>query len=373
MYAALNAMQVRAAKSGVGQYIAGLLEGLSAADPQARFRVYCSPDNRANYALPAPNVEAVAWGLPEGWREVRLANEYLRFPAEAARSGCDLLVGLSNFLPVRKVLPHVVNIYDLSYFVHPERCPWLRRKYWHAMTRSTVRVADRIITCSEHSRGDIARFFPAAAARTVVVYPGVHPRYRPSGRARGETAVARRGVDRPYVLYVGTLEPGKNVARLINAFDSVAGEFPEHQLVIVGDRGWLFEGIFEAAERAAHRDRILFLGHLGDDEVVEFMNHCEFLAFPSLYEGFGLPPLEAMACGAPVLVSDTSSLPEVVGDAAVLVNPLDGGAIAQGLRRLLADPGLRTELRARGLERAATFSWDRAARETLQVYRSVIG
>lgn len=375
MRIAVNALQVRAAKSGVGQYIHALLEALVQAAPEDRLTIYCTRENVSNYSLGAPNLEPVVWGLPQKARTARLLYEYAFLPGELRRRGFDLFHGASNFLPPRRVCPYVVTIHDLSYYVHPRRCPPVRRRYWYAMTARTVAVADAIITDSENSRRDIERFFPQARDRITVVPLAAHPRFRRLDVPRDQSAAGRSELsldDRPYLLYVGTLEPGKNVQRLIAAFDAVADQFPDHLLVLVGDRGWLFEGIYEAAERSLHRDRIRFLGHLPDDDVVELFNFCDAFVYPSLYEGFGLPPLEAMACGAPVITSGTSSLPEVVGGAALTVNPESVEEIAAAMRRVLSSRDLRQELREYGLARAARFSWERTARETLKVYREVV-
>ncbi len=372
MKVAINAMQVRAAKSGVGQYIAGLLEAMAAAAPDDDFTIYCSAQNQVNYAFPANNLHTEVWGLPQHLRALRLANEYARFPSELRRRKFDVFLGPSNFLPIRKVCPYVLVIHDLSYYVQPERCPLVRRQYWYAMTARSVALADFIITDSENSRRDIERFFPRAADRVRVIPLGIHDRYRPTTTPREQSAVSRRGIHDPYLLVVGTLEPGKNTPRIIDAFDFIATRFPHHQLVFIGDRGWLTEEIDTALARAAAKSRIHFLGHLPDDEVVDFMNHCEALAFPSLYEGFGLPPLEAMACGAPVLASNTSSLPEVLGDAALLVNPYSVDELAAGMARLFDDPCFNQDLRNRGLQHAADFTWERTATETLRVLRSAI-
>lgn len=370
----VNALQVRAAKSGVGQYIHALLEAMVEQAPEDRFTIYCTRENVANYTLPAANLESVVWGLPQGARTARLIYEYAFLPGEIRRRGINVFHGTSNFLPPRKVCPYVVTIHDLSYFVHPERCPPVRRRYWYAMTARTVAIADAIITDSENSRSDIERFFPGTGPRITVIPLAAHPRFRLADYSRQHSTVGAGELaldGHPYLLYVGTLEPGKNVQRIIEAFDAVAGQFPDHLLALVGDRGWLFEGIFQAAECSPFRDRIRFLGHRPDDEVVDLFRFCDAFVYPSLYEGFGLPPLEAMACGAPVITSNSSSVPEVVGDAAVMVDPTSVKEIASAMRRVLSDSALRKDLSIRGLERATLFSWQKAARETLAVYRSL--
>lgn len=366
----INAMQVRAAKSGVGQYIHALLEALLERDPFHQYTVFCTAENQANYAFPARNLETVTWGLPENRKFARLINEYRKFPDEIARHGLNVFHGPSNFLPLRKTCPYVVTIHDLTYFVQPGRTGFLRRHYWYEMTRRTVKLADAIITDSACSKNDIKRFFPGAELKTHVVPLAAHKRYRQVEYGRERSALQRLGITEPYVLFVGTLEPGKNVSRVIQAFDSVAEQFPHHVLLVAGDRGWMFEGIFQTAQAARHRDRIRFLGYVDDLAAVDLMNFCDALLFPSLYEGFGLPPLEGLACGAPVITSNTSSIPEVVGDAALMVDPYSIKDIATILTRVLTDGGLREELRRRGPERASLFSWDKTAEETLQVFKS---
>ena len=368
----MNAMQVRAAKSGGGQYIDGLLSGLLNVEHGDEFNLYCTRENAANYQFPAPNFHTQIWGLPEAGRTMRLLHQYAFLHGEIRRRGYDLFHGLSNFLPVIRVCPYVVSIHDLTYFVQPERCPPIRRRYWYTMTWRTVKVADAIITCSENSRRDLEHFFPDAAAKIHVVPLGVRARYRRLTTSRDESYLGKIGITQPYIAFLGTLEPGKNVARVIEAFDSIAADFPEHLLLIGGGKGWLYEEIFAAADRARHKDRIRFLGYLDDMEAVELLNFSEALCFPSLYEGFGLPPLEAMACGTPVITSNTSSIPEVVGDAALMVDPIRVDQIADAMRQVLNDAGLRHELRARGIAQAAKFSWDRTAEETLAVYRHVV-
>lgn len=369
-------MQVRAAKSGVGQYIYALMDSMSRLAPDDDFLIYCNAANEPNYKFPTPNSSTKTWGLNGAPRAVRLSYEAAFLPKEIGKAGLDLFHGASNFLPaLPSNCPYVVTVHDLSYHVHPERCPPVRRYYWYAMTRRTIALAERIITISENSRRDIERFFPGTGDKIRVIPEAAHSRFQPVNTSREKSGLQRfeeKLGGRPYLLYLGTLEPGKNVARIIQAFDRVVGRFPEHQLVLAGDKGWLFEPIFETMNQSPYRDRIHYLGHVSDSEAVDLFNFADVFVFPSLYEGFGLPPLEAMACGCPVITSNTSSIPEVVGDAAVKVNPLDVEELTNALQRVLENGALRQDLGAAGLVQAARFSWDKCAQETLAVYKEAM-
>lgn len=368
-------MQVRAAKSGVGQYIHALLDSAVRIAPNDEFIVYCNQANEPNYTYDAPNSHTKVWGLSKARRPVRLSYEYAFLPGEIKRSQIDIFHGASNFLPPRKTCPYVVTIHDLSYHVNPERCPPLRRYYWYAMTARTVKMADLIITISENSRRDIIRFFPEAESRIRVVAEAAHSRFQPLADSRENSELTRLDKElegRPYVLYLGTLEPGKNVARTVMAFDKIADRYPDHLLVLAGDKGWLYEPVFEAIAEAKCADRIRYVGHVSDQEAVALFNFADVFVFPSLYEGFGLPPLEAMACGCPVVTSNRSSIPEVVGDAAIQVNPESVDELAAAISRVLKSADTRAEMKEAGLARAAGFSWEKCARETLEVYREAV-
>lgn len=367
-------MQVRAAKSGVGQYIYALLEQLLKIDNKNFYEIYCSAENLNNYIYSDTNSHSQAWGLNNVPKSFRLLYENLVFPSIISSQKLDVFWGPSNFLPAFKKCKYVATIHDLSYYVHPERCPALRRKYWYYMTEKTVKVADRIITISENSKADIIKFFPSTEGKIEVIHNATHHRFRPLLISRENSLLKSHESKlngKPYLLYIGTLEPGKNVGRLISAFEKIADGFPDHQLVLGGDKGWLYSDVMLQIQNSPFNNRIHYLGHVTDEEVVHLYNFCEAFCFPSLYEGFGLPPLEAMSCGAPVLTSNNSSIPEVVGDAALQVNPLSVDEIAEGINLLLSDTELRTEFKNRGLERAKKFSWDKAAKQTLNVFESV--
>lgn len=373
MIAGINALQVRAAKSGVGQYIHALCEEFAGSATGDKFKVYATPANCFNYSPGGP-VETIVRGPQGGKTSVKLLHELLTLPTQLKRDRLSVFHGASNFLPLRKVCPYVVTIHDLSYYVHPERCTPARRRYWYAMTARTVKLADRIITDSENTRRDIARYFPGNDEKVRVIYLAAHQRFCPTEVEKwqlpwdGSLAPISEA---PYLLYVGTLEPGKNLLRLLDAFELIAGEHRNLRLVIAGDAGWLFQDIVNKATATAFSDRIHITGHLPDEQIVQLYQFAEALVYPSLYEGFGMPPLEAMQCGTPVITSNTSSIPEVVGDAAVLVDPTQTKALAEAMRQLLASQALRRQLRERGLARATEFSWLRTAQQTLDVYREV--
>jgi glycosyltransferase involved in cell wall biosynthesis len=265
----------------------------------------------------------------------------------------------------------VVTFHDVTFFRMPERYPPARRLYFRTMTRLSARVADAIIVPSTTVRDDTAAVLSAPMKKLHVVYEAAAARYRPIPADEAGSVARRYGIEGPYVLSVGSLEPGKNRARLIRAVRDARDAGVDVTLAVAGQPAWRHEAEHDLADQVGIGDRVRWLGYVPPDDLPALYSGAAVFAFPSLYEGFGLPVLEAMACGTPVLTSDVSATAEVAGDAALLVNPRSVTAISEGLRRLLEDDALRAQLRARGLARAAEFSWRRAAEETYAVYRSV--
>jgi glycosyltransferase involved in cell wall biosynthesis len=264
----------------------------------------------------------------------------------------------------------VITIHDLAFLRFPELLtPESRRYYAHIF--QAVAEAERIIAVSEATRRDLLELIrPSLAPKIVVVPEGVHPRFKPIDREHARQYVAQRfGIDRPFFLFVGTQEPRKNLPRLVRAFALFDGQTGHDQvdLVLAGGRGWLADDLDDAVRslgEAVHR-----LGRVADEDLVELYNAAIALVFVSLYEGFGLPVLEAMACGRPVVLADRGALPELAGDSGILVDPLDELAIAESLDRIWQDEELRAELGARARRRAASYDWATAARETAEVYK----
>jgi glycosyltransferase involved in cell wall biosynthesis len=293
---------------------------------------------------------------------------HLRVAGAASRS-CDVYYSTNSYLTAwLLIIPSVVLVCDMVTY-RPELLPQRRARIIEQATLPlAVRRARRLVAISQATADDLVARFPAAGPRTDVVLLAADERYAAAGDGPAPDAGFLRGagIDGPYVLGVGTLEPRKNLPRLIEAFASLPQDLRAgRRLVLVGASGWDTDATTAAIAR--HGDVVRALGHVAEEDLPALYRGADVVACPSLYEGFGLPVLEAMAAGAPVLTSDRSSLPEVAGDAAVLVDPTDTAAIAAGLRRLLGDRALRERLAGLGRERARAFSWTRCARETLAV------
>jgi glycosyltransferase involved in cell wall biosynthesis len=300
-------------------------------------------------------------------------NEYARafweqviVPVEVARLAPDVYHSPNYILPLAIRCPSVVTVHDLAYMessLHRIRS----HLYLSVLTALAIRKATRIICPSTFTRAALVRHYPELDDRIRVVSEGVDERFCPQPRKSVDSFRERLGLHQPYVLFVGTIEPRKNIARLIRAFDAaVARNGFEHELVIAGDSGWRNSDVQLEISRA--RARVRLLGYVADKDLALLYSGADLFAFPALYEGFGLPPLEAMACGVPVLTSNQGALPEVVGNAAVMVDPVDEDALATALSDLLGDPALRARLRRLGLEQAKKYRWEVAAEHTLAVY-----
>ena len=323
---------------------------------------------------PSLGVELL-WGI----RVLYLAWDYLRRPAlPRALADADVVHATNHAAipPVRNGQSLVVTVHDLTFERYPELFP----KRWLRLYRRGLRVAideaAALIVPSESVRSELeAAGARPASVRVVPLGPGTSVRLWVPDDALAQQErewIRDLGIERPYVLAVGTIEPRKNLVRLVRAFRQLAGEGFPHSLVLVGPEGWNAGELRAEIERGGP-GRIVLTGALDGPDLAVAYADADAVAYVSLYEGFGLPVLEAMSMGTPVVASNVSSLPEVASDAALLVDPTDETAIADALRRVLTDRTLADDLRRRGRERAAEFSWDRTARATLDVYREVAG
>lgn len=269
----------------------------------------------------------------------------------------------------------VITVHDMVYRTYPETVRGRTKKILDMGLASSMKRADMIVTVSEFSKSEIIRYFPQHESKIRVVPCGVDlDRFKPCQQPERIPEVKKKlGIDGEYFLYVGTIEPRKNLERLINAYNI----FCQHEkdapkLVLAGGKGWLYDGIFQRVTDLKLEDKVLFTQYIPDEDMNPLMCGALAFVFPSIYEGFGIPPLEAMACGVPVLASNAASLPEVTGDCAVTCDPYSEEEIAEGLRRLYSDSELRADLSRRGLERAKTLTWDSSAEKLYSVYKELM-
>jgi glycosyltransferase involved in cell wall biosynthesis len=348
-----------ARRTGTERYSYELLAALARIDRCHEYTLYC---NGLPAALPplGPNFSLRNIPLPRLWTHARLG------PA-SRMDAPDMLFIPAHVLPLLHPSRNVVTIHDLGYLSFPAAHTARRRLELHLTTLWSARAARHLIADSYATRDDLAGKYAVNPDKISVVHLACGKEFQPvSNLAAIRARRMKYGIlplDKPYLLYVGTLQPRKNLLRLLDAFAQI--ESDEALLVLAGGRGWLSEPIEQRAAELA--GRVHWIGFVADEDLPALLSGAQAFVFPSLHEGFGMPVLEAMACGTPVLTSRRSSLPEVAGEAALLIDPFDTAAIAGGMRRLLEEPELRSELRERGLERAAQFSWERCARETRQV------
>ena len=355
--------------AGINWYIYHLLQHLPAASDYDYTVFLSDKDARGHLSLP---ISQSRW--PTHKPVVRIAWEQFVQPVALRRERIDLLHALAFAGPLAISIPWVVTIYDLSFKRYPHSFNATNRIYLTWAVRNSVRRANRIIVISESTRRDLVSMFGVSADRVSVIYCGIDPAFTSSQDPSEIDAFrARHHLPEQFVLHVGTIEPRKNIARLVRAFARAqrAARLP-HRLVLIGARGWKYAEVDQVIEQENMKDEVVFTGYVPQDELPLWHRAADLFVYPSLYEGFGLPPLDAMASGTPVVVSNASSLPEVVGDAALLVAPEDEAALADAIVRALTDRARREQMTARGLAQAAKFSWARAARETTEVYRSVL-
>ena len=354
--------------AGIGVYTRELLARLARPEAPFRWLGLAHREPRGAEGLAAAGIEVEVRPAPLGvlWQQLHL-------PRRLRRGDVDLFWSPLLTLPLRCPVPAVVTVHDLTTLLFPEAHRAKVRWSILPFLGRSLALARRVVAISHATARDLAFHFPESRERVRVVEPGVDERFRPAGAEEVARIRASLGAPDGYLLYVGTLEPRKNLGTLLTAWEALAAGDPRvPPLVVVGAPGWKSRRL--AARLAALEGRgLIRAGRVADDRLVELYQGARAFVYPSLYEGFGLPPLEAMACGVPVVVADASSLPEVVGDAGLEVDPRDAAGLARAIGRLIGDEGLAAELGARGAERARRFTWERAARRMEEVFAEALG
>ena len=352
---------------GIGTYVRNLLEHLSAIDHSNDYYLLFNPADIDHYNYPGGNFHKLAdcsrkYGVREHWSIPRKLEQY------------DIGVYHSPHYvtPVWKKKPTIVTIHDLIHLIFPQYLPSKAAHFYaQLMFRNSINRSDKIITDSEWSKKDMVRILNVHEQRIKVIYPAVDEQFHKIPNGSPMTAIAEKfQIDDNYALYVGSFKPHKNVDNLITAFGSINQKLCRY-LVLAGDRWHNFKDLQRLVQETGLTARILTFERLGIKDLNLLYNGAEIFIFPSRYEGFGLPPLEAMKCEIPVAASNASCIPEILGDGAIYFHPGSTAEITQRLEDILMDSTLRKELIERGKDRVKVFSWLKTARETLEIYREV--
>lgn len=354
-------------KTGVEVYAAKLIEKLAEQDRINTYVLYFRTQPQDWFYKLPPNFKIKIMPFPKFWTQIRLSWEMVWHKV-------DVLVILASALPFWHPKNSVVTVHDIAFEFFPEAFPPFMRNYLKWSTRFAVRRAAKVIAVSESTKKDLVKYYQIAPEKIEVIHLGFDGRgFRPTVYAETQPVLDKFGlIYQKYVLFIGTMQPRKNIIRLVDAFIKLKNDnHIEEKLVVVGKKGWLWQPIERKLKASGLSNEVVVLDYLDQTDLQAVLAGASLLTLPALYEGFGLPPLEAMASGVPVVVSNISSLPEVVGDAGRLVNPNSADSIAEGLLEVLQDKELKERMIKKGLNRARDFSWEKTAKETVKLLESL--
>ncbi len=354
--------------AGIHTYIQHSLQHLPEADPALRLTLFAAhppADLPASIAVQRPR-----WNIDRP--ALRILWEQLALPWVVRRAQADVLHATAFVAPIVRPAPTIMTIYDVSFALFPQFFRGFNQTYLRVGTCWSARHARRIIAISECTRRDVHRLYGVPLDRIDVAYPGVDETLKPPHPDRVQQFRQDKRLPDKFLLYLGTLEPRKNLMLLVQAFAQLKRVCPDAVLVLAGDIGWLADEIFAVIESCGVKDSVVLPGYVAAEEKALWYAAATAFVFPSLYEGFGMPPLEAMACGTPVVTSNAAALPEVVGDAGLMIAPDDVSGWAAVLKRMWTDAADRAELADRGVKRAQRFTWQVTARQIVQAYRHLL-
>lgn len=359
----VDARNLMGQRTGVGRYLINLLRHF-ADSPQSHDFYLFSNSVIENLSLPGLHHRTVK-GPNLFWKQVIL-------PYEQWKNKCDVLFIPTYSTPIFNPIKTVVTIHDLIFLLYPEWATRNQRNRFSTIVKHSACRADCVIAVSESTRADILKYTGVKNDKVEVVYEGVDEQFRVLNTIDEASFLNRYNLDKPFILFVGSIHPRRNVQRVIESFVQLKVEKKiDHQLVLIGLKQQLDPSISHLIHERNIDQSISMLGFVPDEDLVKFYNLADIFIYPSLYEGFGLPVLEAMACGTPVITSNTSSLPEVAGDAAVLIDPSNQSQMVDAIQNIVENRAWAEELKERGLERCKKFSWKSAAKTTCEIFESV--
>lgn len=354
-------------RAGIHHYISQLLNNFPQENGQFEITIFANNhDDLTNW--PANKIVPSRW--PTDNPLIRVAWEQLAWPSVSSDLNVDLLHSMAFVSPVNSPSPTIVTVYDLSFLYFPEQYPLLRRMYLTNFTRRSCLKAKRIVTISEAGRQDIHHQFGIELDKIDVIPPGVGSSFVLFPESRVNSFREERELPEKLILHVGTLQPRKNLPILIEAMALM--KRPDVLLTLLGGKGWYYDEIFARVQKLGLENQVQFVGYAPGSELPSWYNAASLLVLPSLYEGFGMPALEAMACGTPVIAANNSSLPEVVGEAGRLFDPEDPVALAEHIVTVLDDPEIAATMRQKGLKQAKTYTWTASGQKLKSTYMRVL-
>ncbi len=363
--------------AGIGRYVRELVRALAAYDTHDEYRLFVAGASRSSLPpSPGPNFTWRPTRLTPLWFARLWHRTQVPLPVETFTGRIDLYHATDFTLPpTLQGTRTLLTVHDLSFVRAPETSTPVLKAYLDRVVPRSVRRADHVLADSQATKDDLVALYGTAPDKITVLLSGVDAHFQPVDDPDARRRVRERYniPDGPYIFSIGTVQPRKNYARLAEALAALGPRYGNVRLVIAGGQGWLDSPIYRTIEALNLGERVQFIGFARDEDLPALYSDAACVAYPSLYEGFGFPVLEAMACGTPVLTSTVSSMPEVAGDAAIMVDPYDVDAIRDGLKRLLDDEVLHADLVARGRSQARNFTWARAAEQLGQVYRAMLG
>lgn len=304
----------------------------------------------------------------------RIIDEQVILPFEFNKYDLVHLLDYSSPVIFKMKVPFIITVHDLTFLKFPETFTYMSRKYKNFIIPYSIKNSTKIITISENSKRDLIKYFPHCEDKVEVIYPGRPNINRVSNKDEIDKVKKRYKIFGNYILHVGTIEPRKNIKRLVKAYKLLLREnkdFKDIKLVLIGKKGWLYKEIFDEIGELLN-DKIIYLGYVEQKDIPILYSGAEFFIYPSLYEGFGLPPLEAMTCGVPVIVSNSSSLPEVVGDAGLYINPYDIETIKEAMSKLLTNKNLKEQMINKGYSQIKKFDWENSVSKIMKIYNDIL-
>ncbi len=353
----------------MGRYIVELTHSLPAFDPQNTYYIYVSKKNKSYFTLSEKNI--VVKTISSFWCFLffKIIWEQFFLPFSLWKNNVQLYHGTGFTLPFfkSKKMRYVVTIADMTFFSHPKYHTWWKVFYFQHMIPPTLKKADIVIAISENTKSDVMKMIKISPEKIKSIYLGVDEKFLPQQEKEYKEILKKYSIPKPYILFVGMLEPRKNLDGLLRAYAPLK-ERLNHHLIIVGKKGWKYEPIFETVKKLELQNHVHFLGYVPDEDVPALYSAATCFVYPSFYEGFGIPIIEAMACGCPVITSNNSSMKEIAGNAAILVDPYNITDIQNAIELLIADKAIRIKKRKEGIIQAKKFSWEKMVFKTKEVY-----